>query len=234
MKPSTVAFLKALPIAPVLDRLRDWHTLRYLKRRATFSQHGEDRFVLDYFGNRPGFYIDVGANHPFRASNTYLLYLNGWRGITIEPLPYLSRKHKRYRPDDLHFNGGAGSRDGVMRFYELTPALVSTFDAELAADWVRQRKAVQTSCRDIPVTTIASLCKQLGVHRQVDFLTIDCEGRDLDVLRGIDWEVTKPRLITIETAHEQDGGEIGRFLTQLGYKILTVKGYNTFFERAAS
>jgi FkbM family methyltransferase len=234
MKASTVAFLKALPLAPILDRVRDWHTLRQMTQRATFSQHDEDRFVLEYFDNRPGFYIDVGANHPFRASNTYLLYLNGWRGLTIEPLPYLSQKHKRYRPDDLHFNGGAGSREGVMPFYELTPAVVSTFDAELAAEWVRQRKAVQTSCRDIPVTTLASLCKRLGVHREVEFLTVDCEGRDLDVLQGIDWEVTKPRLITIETAHEQDGGEIGRFLTQIGYKFLTVKGYNSFFERIAS
>jgi FkbM family methyltransferase len=232
MKPSTVAFLKALPIAPILDRVRDWQTLRHLRRRATFSQHGEDRFVLEYFDNRPGFYIDVGANHPFRASNTYLLYLNGWRGLTIEPLPHLSRKHRHYRPDDLHFNGGAGSREGAMTFYELTPNLVSTFDAELAADWIRRKQAVQTACREIPVRTIALLWKQLEVHRKVDFLTVDCEGRDLDVLQGIDWSVTKPRLITIETEHEHDTGEIGGFLTQIGYKFLTKKGCNSFFECA--
>jgi FkbM family methyltransferase len=234
MKASTAAFLKALPIAPALDCVRDWHTLRHMRRRGTFSQHGEDRFVLEYFDNRPGFYIDVGANHPFRASNTYLLYLNGWRGITIEPLPHLSRKHRLYRPHDLHFNGGAGSREGTMQFYEMTPNLASTFDAELAADWIRRKQAVQTSCRDMPVTTIALLWKQLGVHRQVDFLTVDCEGRDLDVLRGIDWSFTKPRLITIETDHEHTAGEIGHFLTQIGYKFLAVKGCNTFFDWPAS
>lgn len=221
-----------MPFAPVLDQLRDWQTLRQMKRLGSFSQYGEDRVVLQYFENRPGFYIDIGANHPFRLSNTYLLYLNDWRGLTVEPLPHLSRKHRRYRPNDLHFNVGAGSREGTMWFYELTPNVLSTFDEQLAEEYVKANQAVQSSCREIPVRTIASLWNELHIHQRVDFLSVDCEGRDFDVLRGINWSVIKPKLLTVETSHEQTGGEIHRFLKGIGYKTFVVIGCNTFFELA--
>lgn len=233
MKPSTVVALKSLPFYSVLDRVRDWHSMNQMKRRGTFSQHGEDLFVLEYFNHRPGFYIDIGANHPFRISNTYLLYLNGWRGITIEPIPHLSRKHRQYRPNDLHFNVGAGSCDATMRFYELSPNLLSTFNRELAAEYIKTHHAVQTGCRDIPVRTLASLWKELGVREKVAFLTIDCEGHDLEVLRGIDWSATKPQLVAVETVHEHAADETGQLLSPIGYKFLATRGYNTFFELAS-
>src|SRR5438046_2634162 len=84
---------------------RRWH--RRSLRQGTFAQHGEDRFVIDYFGGKSGTYVDVGANHPFQISNTYLLYLGGWRGVTIEPLYHLYQKHRRMRPLDVQLNVAA-------------------------------------------------------------------------------------------------------------------------------
>jgi len=230
MKASTASLLKRLPVAPALDHLRDWQTLRQMKRRGSFSQYGEDIFVLQYFNGQPGFYLDAGANHPFRISNTYLLYLNGWRGITIEPLPRLFEKHRRYRPNDLHFNVGLGSHEGLMPFYELTPNVLSTFDEQLASEFIQANHAVLDSRKEIPVRTIASLQNELNIGKRVDFLSVDCEGRDLDVLRGVDWSIPKPKLLAVETAHEAVGGEIGGFLLERGYRVLTTRGCNTFFE----
>jgi FkbM family methyltransferase len=222
---------------PLLDRCRDWYTLRKGKRDETFSQHGEDRLVLNYFNNRPGFYVDVGANHPFRLSNTYWLYLNGWRGITIEPMPHLSRRHRRYRPNDLHFNVGAGSQDGTMKLYDLIPHVLTTFDEDVASAYLNSGRAVLSSNPQIRIRTISSLCSEAQVQK-IDFLSVDCEGYDLKALEGVDWSLKKPALICIETSgiaassatHQNAGADIHEFLSKIGYKVLVELGCNTFFE----
>ena len=235
MNPALQSFLKSLPIYPLLDSCRDRYTLRKGNRRGIFSQHGEDRFVLDYFNNRPGFYIDVGANHPFRISNTYLLYLNNWRGITIEPLPALSEKHLRYRPLDRHFNVGAGSQDGSMKLYELIPAVFTTFDDSVASLHIGDGRAVLVAEREIPVRTLSSLCREANVRDHVDFLSVDCEGHDLKVLEGVNWSEMKPTLVCVETGGPLEGKlgareDIHQFLEALGYQVLRQCGGNTFFE----
>ena len=70
------------------------------KKNGTYSQHCEDQFINEYFKGRKGIYIDIGASHPFIISNTYLLYKNGWRGVTVEPIEYLHNRHKQLRPRD--------------------------------------------------------------------------------------------------------------------------------------
>jgi hypothetical protein len=92
---------------------------------------------------------------------------------------------------------------------------------------------VLSSCREIPVRTIASLWKELELQQRVDFLSVDCEGHDLDVLRGIDWSVIKPKLLSIETEHEETEGEVHRFLCEIGFRVFALKGCNTLFESAS-
>jgi FkbM family methyltransferase len=235
LNPATRSFLKNLPIYPLLDRCRDWQTRSQGKLKRTFSQHGEDRFVLDYFKKHSGFYLDVGANHPFRISNTYLLYLNGWRGITVEPMPHLSQKHRQYRPKDWHFNVGAGAQEGTMKLYELTPFVLSTFDKDLAHARLSGGSAVLSSTREIQIRTVSSLLKEAQAQETIDFLNVDCEGYDLRVLEGIDWFRTKPTLICVETegivgSRSPQGSEISRFLVKQGYRAIAERGCNTFFE----
>jgi FkbM family methyltransferase len=238
LNPSTQSLLRAVPFYPLLDHWRDWYSLRKGKRDGTFSQDGEDRFVLEYFSNHRGFYVDAGANHPFRISNTYLLYLNGWRGITIEPMPRLSRKHRHYRPNDRHFNVGAGSQDGTMKLYDLIPGVLTTFDEDVATAHLKGGRAVLSSKPEVPIRTIASLCREVQAQESIDFLNIDCEGYDLKVLEGVDWSLTKPTLVCVETGgileryatHENSGNDIHQFLSRVGYKPLTERGCNTFFE----
>ncbi len=232
MNPAAQSVIKSLPAYGFFDRCRDWYTLRKGRRAGSYSQHGEDQFVLDYFAGRSGFYIDVGASHPVRISNTYLLYLNGWRGITIEPMPHLSRKHRQYRPDDRHFNVGAGSHDGKMMLYDLTPAVLTTFDKDVATAHLNNGHAVLSSLIETPIKTISSLCSEAGVTCTVDFMNVDCEGYDLRVLQGVDWAATKPTLICVETGGVVQPPEhkIQAFLAGVGYKSVKALGCNTFFE----
>src|SRR5579871_4904708 len=100
------------------------------RRRASFAQHGEDVFVTEYFSKQPsGFYLDIGASHPFRLSNTYLLYRSGWKGVTVEPIPRLGNLHRKRRPRDTLMPIGAGLKPGTLEFFEMTPSVLSTLDA---------------------------------------------------------------------------------------------------------
>src|ERR1039457_5849033 len=86
-------------------------------RTVYFSQFGEDTF-LDYyfFGRRTGFYVDVGAFHPFNISNTYIFYKRGWRGINIEPNPASFRAFLKYRPRDINLNVAVDRHDTELLF----------------------------------------------------------------------------------------------------------------------
>jgi FkbM family methyltransferase len=157
-------------------------------KRGSYAQHGEDRFLLQYFGRHIGTYIDVGANHPFVISNTYLLYRHGWRGLTIEPLPNLARKHVFWRPRDVSINAGIAEHVGPLRLHEFAPSGLSTFDDNQAKHLV-EKGGVIIRTLEVEVATLADIYKRYwGCVPKVDLLCIDTEGMDLDVLRGNDFE----------------------------------------------
>src|SRR5207248_11648063 len=109
---------------------------------ASYSQFEEDRFFLDYFGDTPGLYLDVGAFHPWRISNTYLLYRHGWKGVTIEPIARLIQKHRQLRPRDIQIHAAAGEGRGQVEFNELVPAAMSTFDPSAARTMIESGHAL--------------------------------------------------------------------------------------------
>lgn len=84
----------------------------------TFSQNGEDIMLANMFSrSRKGFFIDVGAHHPFRFSNTYLLYRQGWAGINIDALPGAKKLFEHYRPRDITIEMGVSDVPGSLTYW---------------------------------------------------------------------------------------------------------------------
>ena len=106
--------------------------LRYasLRRgRRTWSQEGEDGILARIFeGQRQGFYVDVGAHHPFRFSNTYFFYRQGWRGLNIDAAPGSMRPFRSHRPRDINVECGIGLTAGRQDFFVFNDPALSTFD----------------------------------------------------------------------------------------------------------
>ena len=91
-----------------------WQALRGV----SFSQFSEDLFYARTYRLPPkGFYVDVGAAYPIFNSNTYRLYLKGWRGITIEPNPNLRKSHNRVHPRDCYVCAGVAEQAGELDYY---------------------------------------------------------------------------------------------------------------------
>lgn len=202
----------------------------------SYSQQGEDLFMAKLFKKKNGFYVDVGANDPDRFSNTKLFYKMGWSGINIEPDADLFKKLSRYRGRDTNLNIGIGEKKSTLVFYQLVPHTLSTFSKEDADTSVKQGFRLLGTVL-VPVERLEDVLSREAGKREIDFMSIDTEGFDMQVLRSNDWERFRPRLICIESVvHTIDGkdnekrDEHEKYLTALGYERIFDNGLNSIYE----
>lgn len=204
--------------------------------RISYSQEGEDLLLRRIFeGKKTGFYVDVGAHHPKRFSNTHIFYKSGWRGINIEPNPAALMSFTRERKGDINLQFGVASERGDLLYYEFDDPALNTFDKKLA-----EERESTTSYRLIATqrVRIDRLDALLEAHVPqgvtIDFLTVDVEGMDLDVLKSNNWNKFRPRCVLTEildtplTIESLAGSPTIVYLQQQGYRLLA-KTYNSFF-----
>ena len=187
-----------------LPRLLD-SALRRVRRQhphasVSYAQEGEDLVLARLLeGRTHGFYVDVGAHHPTRFSNTFFFYERGWRGINIEPAPEAFAEFERRRVRDINVNCGVAEKPGSLNYYVFDDTALNTFDSAL----MRDREA-NTPYRVVHATTVrvdrldALLKAHLPPGQAIDFISIDAEGFDLQVLRSNDWSRWRPRFVLVE------------------------------------
>jgi FkbM family methyltransferase len=205
------------------------------KNRGYFSQNGEDLFISNYFQDRQGVYVDVGANHPFKNSNTYLLHKKGWKGINIEPIPSRLEKFYKTRVSDVNLNVGVGAIPEKITFYEMSSSVLSTFSKEVCEQLVKSKEAMLFKTYDVDVVTLASVFKNHLKSNIINVLSIDTEGFEIEVLNGIDWNAIELEMIVIEssrtnsTKNEDEETKILNYLAQKNYKLIKSIGGNSIF-----
>lgn len=204
--------------------------------RISHAQEGEDIVIERLLGYRPrGFYVDVGAHHPSRYSNTVMFYDRGWRGINIDPQPECHALLQRVRPRDINVQAGVAVSSGELTFYRFNDAALNTFSRELAEARAALPGYALIGTMSIGVLPLAELLRaNLPPGQAIDFLTIDAEGFDMDVLRSNDWDSYRPALVLIE-ALETSLLDLGRheqcvFMQALGY-VPVARTVNTVFYR---
>jgi len=198
-----------------------------------YGQDGEDLILNRLLeGKRTGFYVDVGAHHPMRFSNTYLFYKRGWNGINIDAMPGSMVSFYRIRPRDINIECGVASQRGILTYYCFDEPALNTFDraeAELKnSPPYRILKTVEVAVDRLE----AIIDKYLPPGQQIDFLNVDVEGKDEEVLRSNDWKRYRPRFILAETLRgdilNMAKCPIVQFLQTVGYRPVS-KAYNTSF-----
>lgn len=190
----------------VRQRLRDALRPRYPAAARTslldsFSQAGEDRvvrFLFDVLGISHPSYLDVGAYHPFHLSNTALLHLSGSRGVNVEPDPRGVELFRRHRPEDVTLGVGVGPTSGELAFYRLSNPTLSTFDRDAAEQAVASGagRIEIVEVLPVPVRTVADVLTELGARP--DFLSLDAEGLDRDILRTLPTWPARPVVVCVE------------------------------------
>ena len=162
----------------------------------SYSQNGEDIIVENLFDKEIGFYLEIGAYHPTRLSNTYRFYKNGWSGVVVEPNPELKKLFEKVRPKDKFINAGVGKKVGELDYYQyLIPALNTFSEKQVKENSLKNYKVYKV--RKVKVLGIKELLKKY-VNKQIDFLSLDVEGWDKEILEIWDWKF-KPKVICVES-----------------------------------
>lgn len=194
--------------------------------RNSYSQCGEDlivQYVFDLRGIENPTYIDIGANDPFFLSNTALFYNKGCRGINIEANPYLMNRFDEFRPKDINLNIGIGNRDQKLDFYIMDDPTLSSFFKEEYDNYIKKGEYKLLEIKKIEITTINNILNEYCKGHFPDFLSLDVEGMDFEVLKSIDFEISAPKVICVEAAEYSPIGagerrsELIDFLVDKGY-----------------
>ncbi|MEM9830576.1 MAG: FkbM family methyltransferase [Bacteroidota bacterium] len=190
-----------------------------------YAQGKEDFLVVQLLNlERPGLYIDVGAHHPVKLSNTYYLYQSGWRGICIEPNEDLIERYKQNRPQDSIYNIAVSNFEGEADFYmgqyTVHASLQSNKNTELAK-------------RQVPVRKLENILDEKGVT-DIDFLSVDTEGTEVDVLEGLNLNRYRPKLILAEYNTSSSANlALQPYLLNNGYQLIFINTWNMLFSRDA-
>jgi FkbM family methyltransferase len=205
---------------------------------ASYAQEGEDLVLARLLdAGAQGFYVDVGAHHPTRFSNTCFYYERGWRGINIEPAPDAVAQFDKVRPRDINIGLGVAEAAGELTYYVFDEAALNTFDKKL-----KEERETSTSYRVVRTTKIRVdrldkiLQQHLPAGQAIDFMSIDVEGLDLQVLRSNDWKAYRPKFVLAEALDfnlEQAASHpLWLYMHSVRYELVA-KTLNTLFYRDA-
>lgn len=200
------------------DKIKGWRSIFY-------SCFGEDTVVNNILkGKKNGFWVDVGAFHPEKYSNTkFFSKYSHWTGVNVEPNNENFKLFQKRRSGDINLNLGIGKKESKLQYYRFIDGLYNTFDEALKNELIA--KGVQHIGTDtIQVVTLATLIKENCPNTKIDFLNVDVENLDLEVLQSNDWDKYIPSVICVED-HEYDSlsglsdSKISSFLKGKGYVL---------------
>lgn len=205
--------------------------------RRSYAQCGEDlilRFVFDSLRIPMPTYLDIGAHDPHKLSNTYLFYEGGSSGVNVEPDPALYSGLESARPRDVNLNIGIGETEDVLKLHVMSTRTLNTFSDKEANRLIEQGFAVE-SVLDIKVLTVNDILNKYFKEAAPDFVSIDVEGLDIQILRSFDFARWRPKAFCVETitfSSNRDGKkipEIAEILCAHGYFPFADTYVNTIF-----
>lgn len=203
----------------------------------SYSQFGEDITLLNIFKHKlpkkNGIYLDVGCNHPIKYSNTFLLYLNGWRGVTIDLNKKFMRLHKKERKLDKQFIAPISDVKNMVRIFEHSNNLMTTINEEF---YLKHKDGFENANDGqlVETFTLNEILSKTDI-KHIDLLCIDVEGHDFNVLKSISLEKYKPQVIIIEmhdcSLEKISENRIFNYLKCNGYKMEGFLYWNGYFVR---
>lgn len=193
----------------------------------SFSQEGEDIIVKLYIEENginkdgKGIYVDLGAHHPYKYSNTAALYLMGWHGINIDADSECIKTFNKYRKRDKNVNAGVAEKAGVLDYYCFNDSALNTFDKSLI-EFNEKIGFKLIDVKKISVVNINDLLEQhLSDGDRIDVFDIDIEGFDEKIIAAFDWEKYNPTIVLTERDMLTDKSEFvpNEILSGFGYKV---------------
>jgi FkbM family methyltransferase len=198
----------------------------------SYTQNMEDTHLwLAFGGKRTGTYLDIGAGHPIADNVSFFFYERGWQGIAVEPQQKLVHLYARLRPRDAVVAALIGTQVGKADFhvFEAFHGLSTTNmkHAEAATALGADYRTVK-----VPMITLAELCRKHSLG-EIDFLKVDVEGAEADVLKSGDWKAFRPKVVVVEAiapgSNEPSWESWEPFLLAQSYRFMLFDTLNRFY-----
>lgn len=198
----------------------------------SYTQNMEDTHLwLAFGGARSGTYVDIGAGHPIADNVSFFFYERGWRGVVVEPQRKLIDLYARLRPRDVAVAALIGTRSGDADFHVFDAFHGLSTTSAKHADAVKAADAGYRTVK-MPMMPLAELCRTHGLAA-IDFLKVDVEGAESDVLRSGDWKTFRPKAVVVEAitpgSNEPSWEEWEPFLLAQGYRFMLFDTLNRFY-----
>ena len=199
---------------------------RFFLPRKTYSQNGEDIFIIKFFKNKTnGIYVDLGAFHPTRHSNTQKLYSLGWVGTNIDLNPYAIDLFNIVRKRDRNILAALAPKSYKTEvFFESYFSTTNTLISEHKKKFHKNKKNEMNYF--IKTKTFDQLIK-----KKFDFLNIDLEGMDFKVLKTINLKKYSPKIICIEILKNKELIKVKKYFNEKNYKMIGKKNISYFFSK---
>jgi FkbM family methyltransferase len=208
-------------------------------KKQSFGLNQLDLKLEPYISFRSGFFIEAGASDGISQSNTlYFEKYKNWTGILIEPIPELAIQCKENRPNCIVENCALVSFDYTETFVEMRYCrLMSTVKGalttpEVEEDHIRrgcEMQGVSSYDLQVPARTLTSILNEYNVTT-IDFFSLDVEGYEINVLKGIDFEKHRPNLMLVEALDPSFRDEIDRFLQQFYIPIAALSDRDVLYK----
>lgn len=211
------------------NKLFDGHAIK------SYSQEGEDLVlarILENLKITTGFFVDIGAHHPTRFSNTYFFYRKGWRGINVDALPGTKKLFERMRSRDITIECGVGAKQGMLKYFAFNEPALNTFSEQEANKKNIAPYYIVETLKIAVVTLKQILDDHLPHGTKIDFMSIDAEGFDHEVISSNDWSLYRPRVVLVELLNtgieNLESHPTAQMLHMNNYRAFA-KTYNTYF-----
>lgn len=193
-----------------------------------YSQNGEQQIILDYFKDKKGTFLDIGANDGVTFSNVYALALSGWHGVCVEPTDgafnKLVENYKGMQVQLLQYCVGNESK--MVDFYEPADTLVATAVHSEISKWERNCGMVFQKVHK-QMITIQKLM-ELSHYKQFDFISIDVEGIDFEILKEID--LTHVSMVCVEV-NGNDRKPFAEYMERFGLQLIKDNDINIIYAK---
>lgn len=230
--------LRDLIAREAINRVHQEYFYKYEHSEISYSQEGEDLILERIFaGKTDGFFVDIGAHHPKRFSNTFKFYLRGWRGINVDPMPGSMEPFNEIRPDDVNLEIGISDKEGELEYFIFNEPALNTFNKVEAEK--KDKKNGYYIVNSVVIKTFLLkdiLAKYVAPGIVIDFMSIDVEGNDMLVLNSNDWSKYRPHYLLVEELESSissiiESGEISVFLGSKNYSLVS-RTFNTSIYKA--
>ena len=209
---------------------------KYLLKKKSYSAFGEDVEIKKHFKkNFKGFYVDVGCYHPIKANNTLLLHQRGWTGINIDINKLSIDLFNFCRPQDVNLNLAISKKKIERVYYQKELSLLNSIKRKQAKA-AFQGKILTKKIKSKSLNRVLELSK--FKNQKIDFLDVDVEGSDFEVLSSLNFKKYAPKLISVEIMPENldvskmdiKNSNIYKFLIKKKYRLIWSNKFSVLFK----